>query len=394
MEIKDLSWNEVISKRFNHPLLPRSIRGIIVGKSGCGKTTLLLNLLLRPGWLDYDNLFIFGKSLFQPEYRILKTAFEEELPKEYILRMFNMRDEIQNSQIPPSLVVKEWAKEIKKKSDIRYNFFESASDVPDPRELSSEDKNLMVFDDLLLEKQNKCESYYVRGRHSNVDCFYLAQNYFKLPRQTIRIRGIIVGKSGCGKTTLLLNLLLRPGWLDYDNLFIFGKSLFQPEYRILKTAFEEELPKEYILRMFNMRDEIQNSQIPPSLVVKEWAKEIKKKSDIRYNFFESASDVPDPRELSSEDKNLMVFDDLLLEKQNKCESYYVRGRHSNVDCFYLAQNYFKLPRQTIRENSNLICLFPQDLKNINHIYSDHVGDDMKKEEFRRFCKKCWDKPYG
>ena len=49
MEIADLSWNEVTAKRFNHPLLPRSIRGIIVGKSGCGKTTLLLNLLLRPG---------------------------------------------------------------------------------------------------------------------------------------------------------------------------------------------------------------------------------------------------------------------------------------------------------------------------------------------------------
>ena len=26
----------------------------------------------------------------------------------------------------------------------------------------------------------------------------------------------------------------------------------------------------------------------------------------------------------------MVFDDLLLEKQNKCEAYYTRGRHSNV----------------------------------------------------------------
>ena len=33
MEIKDLSWNKV-SKRFNHLLLPRSIRVIIVGKSG------------------------------------------------------------------------------------------------------------------------------------------------------------------------------------------------------------------------------------------------------------------------------------------------------------------------------------------------------------------------
>ena len=72
MEIADLSWNEVTSRRFNHPLLPRSIRGLIVDKSGCGKTTLLLNLLLRQGWLDYDNLCVFGKSLFQPEYRILK----------------------------------------------------------------------------------------------------------------------------------------------------------------------------------------------------------------------------------------------------------------------------------------------------------------------------------
>ena len=113
MEIADLSWNEVISKRFNNPLLLRSIRGIIVGKSGCGKTTLLLNLLLKPGWLDYDNLCVFGKSLFQPEYRILKKAFEENLPKECILRLFNMRDEILKSQIPPSIVVEEWAKSIK-----------------------------------------------------------------------------------------------------------------------------------------------------------------------------------------------------------------------------------------------------------------------------------------
>ena len=52
MEITDLSWNENLSNRFNNPLLPRSIRGLIVGKSGCGKTTLLLNLLLKPGWLD------------------------------------------------------------------------------------------------------------------------------------------------------------------------------------------------------------------------------------------------------------------------------------------------------------------------------------------------------
>ena len=75
-----------------------------------------------------------------------------------------MRNEIQNSQIPPSLVVKQWVESLNKTSDIKSYFFESASDVPDPRELNSEDKNLMIFDDLLLEKQNKTESYYVRGR--------------------------------------------------------------------------------------------------------------------------------------------------------------------------------------------------------------------------------------
>ena len=90
----------------------------------------------------------------------------------------------------------------------------------------------------------------------------------------------------------------------------------------------------------------------------------------------------------------MLFDDLILEKQNKCECYYKRGRHSDVDCFYLSQNYFKLPGQTIRENAIFICLFPQDLKIDSHIYDDHVGEDMSKEEFRRFCRKCWEKPYS
>ena len=149
MEIADLSWNKVISKRFNNPLLPRSIRGIIIGKSVCGKMMLLLNLLLRPGWLNYDNLCVFGKSLFQPEYRILKKAFEANLPKESILRLFNMRDEIRDSQIPPSIVLQEWAKTIKNESNLKCNFFKMASDVPDPRDLNTEDKNLMIFDDLL-----------------------------------------------------------------------------------------------------------------------------------------------------------------------------------------------------------------------------------------------------
>ena len=78
MKIKNLAWNENLSKRCNHLLRSQGIRGLIIGKSGCGKTTLLTNVLLRPRWLDYNNINIFGKNLFQPEYHILKKAFERK----------------------------------------------------------------------------------------------------------------------------------------------------------------------------------------------------------------------------------------------------------------------------------------------------------------------------
>ena len=44
------------------------------------------------------------------------------------------------------------AKEVRDKSNVECNIYPSAEDAPDPRDLSSEKKNIMVFDYLLLEK--------------------------------------------------------------------------------------------------------------------------------------------------------------------------------------------------------------------------------------------------
>ena len=121
---------------------------MIIGKSGCCKTILLINLLLRPGWHDYNKTNIFDKSLFQPEYHILKKAFEEKLPKEVIIRLFENQSRITDLGISPISVVEEMAKDIRDKSDVECKFYEMAEDVLDPRELSSEKKNLMEFDDL------------------------------------------------------------------------------------------------------------------------------------------------------------------------------------------------------------------------------------------------------
>ena len=50
--------------------------------------------------------------------------------------------------ISPISIVEEMSKEIRDKSDVECNFYQSTEDFSDSRELSSEKKNLMVFDDL------------------------------------------------------------------------------------------------------------------------------------------------------------------------------------------------------------------------------------------------------
>ena len=201
------------------------------------------------------------------------------------------------------------------------------------------------------------------------------------------VRGLIIGKGNCGKTTLLMNLLLQSDWLDYDHLYVFGKTLHQIEYQILQNGFENGLSKTQIENIFINQAEFRKSDVSPVEVINEYTGE--KKGDIKVDFFEDCASIPDPTEMNAEDKNLLILDDCFLGPQNKAEAYYTRGRHNNCDTFYISQSYFRLPRHTVRENSNLIILFSQDAKNLDHIYRDHCEGDMTLLEFKEFCRKVW-----
>ena len=67
--------------------------------------------------------------------------------------MFENQNEITDLSISPISIV-EMAKDIRDKCDVECKFYESTEDVPDPRQLSSQKKNLVVFDDLLLENKS------------------------------------------------------------------------------------------------------------------------------------------------------------------------------------------------------------------------------------------------
>lgn len=208
---------------------------------------------------------------------------------------------------------------------------------------------------------------------------------FLLPKKSIR--AIVVGKSGFGKSTLLNYLLLHPGMLDYDTLTVCGQSLHQPEYRIIKRAFEKGLSKNQVNALFRNQNKLNAGEDPEDFID---CYEGSCKGGVEATFIDNFDGIPDPSEHDPARKNLLIFDDVMLGPQNKCEAYYTRGRHNNVDVFYIAQSYFRLPRQTVRENANLFILFKQDNTNLSHIYRDHCSvDGIPFEAFKNFCTDVW-----
>jgi len=78
----------------HNPCLPHNFMILIVGSFGAGKTSLLMRLLLGKKLINYNKLYIFAKSLYQPEYRVIQAGFENKLSKSNILKLLNAGDEI------------------------------------------------------------------------------------------------------------------------------------------------------------------------------------------------------------------------------------------------------------------------------------------------------------
>ena len=84
----------------------------------------------------------------------------------------------------------------------------------------------------------------------------------------------------------------------------------------------------------------------------------------------------------------VVFDDMLDSNQRLIDPFFTRGRHNLCDVYYLSQSYFDVPkRMIIRMNSNIIILFRQSLRDVEHIYRDIAGFDMSYDEFKELSRE-------
>lgn len=170
------------------------------------------------------------------------------------------------------------------------------------------------------------------------------------------IRCIICGPSNCGKTNVLISLLESPNGLRFENVYIFSRTLEQDKYKYLENV-------------------------------------LKPIKGLGYYTFSSNDDVIHTSKALP--NSIMIFDDVLCDKQNNIKAYFCMGRHRDVDCFYLAQTYSHIPKHLIRDNTNFLILFKQDELNLKHIFNDYaIACDMKYDNFRHMCNKIWTEKYG
>lgn len=148
LPIQNMDMDTAIQEREkNGPLLPSSIRALICGPSGVGKTNLIYCLLTDVNGVRFENLYLYSKSLFQPKYTQLEKVM---------------------SALP----------------EINYFKFSNTNEVVPPDEVKN--NSVFVFDDVICEEQKTIREYYSMGRHKGIDCFYLSQTYTKVPKHLIR----------------------------------------------------------------------------------------------------------------------------------------------------------------------------------------------------------------
>lgn len=189
-------------------------------------------------------------------------------------------------------------------------------------------------------------------------------------------RSVICGRSGSGKTNLLLNLIYD--FLEYDTITIVAKHLEQDVYEKLREVIEKAELK--------MSKEMKKKN--------KFLSDDKSGHSVKIGFFtDDVKETPALSEFDKEKQNLLIMDDVMTDKhQDLITEYWIKGRHKNISCFYLTQSYTKTPIN-IRRNSDYFFIFHLTGRDVNLIYADHVHG-MTKEKFKEIFKVATYEPYS
>ena len=93
--------------------------------------------------------------------------------------------------------------------------------------------------------------------------------------------------------------------------------------------------------------------------------------------------------------SVVIFDDMLgARNSSQMGEFFTRGRHEDLDVYYISHSYFALPRQSIRNNSDRLIRFKQTLRDVQSMYHDIGAFDMLYDEFRGMCRLAWSEKFN
>jgi len=180
---------------------------------------------------------------------------------------------------------------------------------------------------------------------------------------------LIVGKSGSGKTSAMVNMLTNPNLLgDYfDFIYLFTGNT-KPDKELIKDL---KLPKKQIITDFDEED----------------VKQIMDKAErtIEQHGFK---DSP---------KLMLVFDDILdnqkFLKSKTMLTLATANRHYNISYIFCSQ-YYKKINAVIRTNCRYYMIFPSSMSECEKIADELTGPNMTKKQFIKYLQHATDKRYS
>ena len=199
-------------------------------------------------------------------------------------------------------------------------------------------------------------------------------------------RCIITGPSNVGKSVFLINLILNI-INEYDKIYIYSPSLHQDLYQKLIKCFSNQIPIHIIPNILNEED--------IDIVIEEIVnnKEFQK-PNTEIETYESIEELKFPQEYI--DGGIIILDDPNEKEMNdsRVQAMFKRSIYNNLSIFIISQDYYELPKRTIRTNGNIYHIFkPNNFLDVRIIYQDKASMDMTLNEFKYLTNICWDTKY-
>ena len=166
----------------------------------------------------------------------------------------------------------------------------------------------------------------------------------------------IVGSTGSGKSTALLEFLNRKNESFYRIIVFSGSTTDEPLYNLLKTKLDG------------------------------------------VEFVDDVDKLPELNDTYGEDdklEKLIVFDDFINLKpkeKNKIQKWFNSARKKNWTCIAMIQNYTDAPIQMRRNTMYWLIFRLNDMNTINTILKNHNNNGDDKEKVKKMYFDCTSQP--